>query len=53
MEVIAGIVGMRKMAPMIPEVEKGDAKTVAFTFDDLLTAFKAFRAILALASLNI
>ena len=45
--------GMTEMALIIPGVEKRDARTVAFTFDDLLTAFKAFRAILALASLNI
>lgn len=45
--------GMTEMALMIPGVEKRDARTVAFTFDDLLTAFKAFRAILALASLNV
>ena len=45
--------GMTEMTLMIPGVEKRDARTVAFTFDDLLTAFKAFRAILALASLNV
>jgi len=45
--------GMTEMALMIPGVEKRNARTVTFTFDDLLTAFKAFRAILALASLNI
>ena len=41
------------MALMIPGVEKRNARTITFTSDDLLTAFKAFRAILALASLNI
>ena len=45
--------GMTEMTLMIPGVEKRDTRTVAFTFDDLLTAFKAFRAVLALASLNV
>ena len=45
--------GMTEMALLVPGVEKRDSRTVKFTFDDLLTAFRAFRAILALASLNV
>ena len=39
---------MTEMALMIPGVEKRDARTVAFTFDDPLTAFRDF-----IASLNV
>lgn len=45
--------GMTEMALLVPGVEKKGSRTVAFTFNDLLTAFKAFRAVVALASLNI
>ncbi|MFQ6086761.1 MAG: M55 family metallopeptidase [Candidatus Bathyarchaeia archaeon] len=45
--------GMTEMALLVPGVEKKGVRTVSFTFDDLLKAFKAFRAVLALASTNV
>ena len=45
--------GMTEMAMLIPGVEQIASRTVAYTSKDLIGAFKAFRAIIALAGLNV
>jgi len=44
--------GMTEMALLIPGVKQLSNRTVVYTSNDLLEAFKAFRAVIALASLN-
>jgi len=44
--------GMTEMALLIPEVKQIASRTISYTSNDLLTAFKAFKAIIMLAGLT-
>lgn len=45
--------GMTEMAELIPKVKRLDDRTLTYTSDDLIEAFKTFRAMIALAGTNI
>lgn len=45
--------GMTEMALLIPGVKQISSRTVAYTSNDLIEVFKAFRAIITLASVNV
>jgi len=45
--------GMTEMALLIPGVKQIASRTVAYTSDDLVEAFKAFRAITTVAGVNV
>ena len=53
LEVVFIHTGMADMAELIPGAERMDGRTLVFTSNDFITAFKALRAMLILAGTNV